>query len=92
MIILLTIHILFSIACLPLILFATFLKYRGNNNSSVLAKYSSYSLIGILTTGSALVLAFHANLVSSCYAGLTYSALFAISYLAYAKLVTVKSK
>ncbi len=92
MVILLIVHIIFALTCLPLILSASILKYLGSNKSSLFAKYSSYSMIGILATGTVLVLAFNANLVSSCYAGLAYTSLFAASYVLYLKLNIVRTK
>lgn len=92
MVILLIIHILFAITCLPLILSASIFKYLGSNKANIFAKYSSYSMIGILTTGTVLVLAFNANLVSSCYAGLAYTSLFAVAYIIYLKLNIIRTK
>ncbi len=92
MVILLIVHIIFSVACLPLILSASVLKYLSNNKATLAAKYSTYSMIGILVTGTILVVSFKANLVSTCYAGLAYTTLFAVSYLVYSKLVTVRTK
>jgi hypothetical protein len=84
-------HIAFAVACIPLMLSATVVKYFGNIKiAQSLAKYSSYSLIGLLSTGTILVIAFHAGLVNTCYAGLVYTAFFGISFVAYRKLATSK--
>ena len=87
MIMLLIVHIIFAVICLPMMIGATILKYINSlDKAQFLAKYSTYSLIGLLITGTILVISFKANLVGTCYAGLTYSAFFAVSFLTYKKL------
>jgi hypothetical protein len=92
MVMLLIIHVIFAVVCLPLILIASVVKFFGKSGAENIAKISSCSLIGLLLTGTSLVVFFHANLLSSCYAGLAYSAFFGLSFVVYKKLATSKIK
>ena len=92
MIMFLIIHIIFAVIAIPLMLVAILIKYLGSDKAQTLVKLSSYSLIGLLSTGTLLVVLFHAGLVSSCYAGLTYSVIFLATYLGYRKMTESKAK
>ena len=87
MITILITHIAFAVFCIPLMLGATLVKSLGSSKKAEsLAKYSAYSLTGLLATGTVLVIAFNASLVGSCFAGLVYTAFFGVSFVAYKKL------
>ena len=93
MVAVLIIHIILAVICIPMMLGSTILKYLTKTEwAQKLAKFSSYSLMGLLATGTYLVIAYHTSLVGACYAGLAYVAFFAISFVTYKKLSIAKIK
>ena len=88
-------HVIFALSSLPLMLAASINELFGFiSKKQILPIASVLSFIGMLSTGTALVISTHQKLVGPCIEGLTYLSALAVLYLISKKIelksVTIK--
>jgi hypothetical protein len=86
---LLIVHIIFALGSLALMAGATAGRWRNRSADYGRAVQASFlSFCGLMTTGFAMVIVSHANLLSVCTSGLAWLAGLAAMYALYANLAT----
>jgi len=78
---LLVLHIIFALSSIPLMLAAIINEWTQRFNlGKLLPELSAISFVGLVTTGTILVISDHLKLVGPCLEGLVYLALLSILY------------
>lgn len=84
---LLVLHIVFALSSIPLMLASVINEWTQRFNlGKLLPELSAISFVGLLTTGTILVISDHLKLVGPCLEGLIYLALLSILYVISLKL------
>ena len=80
-------HLFFAFASLASMAAAVVLKWRaGGKKPATLVKLSTLSFVGLLATGTDLMIVYHSTILSTCLAGLFYLAALVALYALYLKL------